>query len=86
MTGKKVLISSVLSLSLLISVAPASASSIEVTPVKQSNITPQVIHELKLPNSINAFDPVIEVNGRKWYLKKIEYSAGTYYGIYQANF
>ncbi|MNJ51628.1 hypothetical protein D3C77_469380 [compost metagenome] len=85
---KKILFSSVLSLALLASAAPAFASEAQVAPAATSvktDISVQAIISRTVTNTINQFASSFTENGITWYLKGISYSGGLYYGHYQAN-
>jgi uncharacterized membrane protein len=90
---KKTLVSSVLSLSLLVSAAPAFASeaNVDVNPsstqvnLEKSDVTIQSIYYRYVYNSVNKFANSFTEDGITWYLKAITYSNGQYIGHYQAN-
>lgn len=93
MNMKKTLFSSVLSLSLLVSAAPAFASessvSVKPSPIQvqseKSDVTTQAIYYRYIYNSVNQFANSFTEDGITWYLKAITYSNGQYIGHYQAN-
>lgn len=93
MNMKKTLFSSVLSLLLLVSAAPAFASeaNVSVNPSasqinsEKSDVTIQSIYYRYVYNSVNKFANSFTEDGITWYLKAITYSNGQYIGHYQAN-
>ncbi|MGG0822993.1 LCI fold-containing protein [Paenibacillus turicensis] len=88
MNVKKILFSSVLTLSMMVSAAPAFASEGQAAPtnsVVRAEISPQAIINRTVPNTVNVFANSFTENGVTWYLKGISYSGGMYYGHYQAN-
>ncbi|MEB2281059.1 antimicrobial peptide LCI [Lysinibacillus xylanilyticus] len=89
MNGKKILISSALSLSLLmpvVSASPAFASTENtVSSSTQSDASTRGIITRDIPKKENIFANFFIENGVTWYLKGITYSGGWYIGHYEAN-
>ncbi|MGE7917968.1 LCI fold-containing protein [Viridibacillus sp. NPDC093762] len=89
MNGKKILFSSVLSLSLLVpvvSAAPAFASTENtVSSSTQSDASTRGIITRDIPKKENNFANSFTESGVTWYLKGISYSNGWYIGHYEAN-
>ncbi|MNC58321.1 hypothetical protein D3C75_1080430 [compost metagenome] len=90
MNMKKTLFSSVLSLALLVSAAPAFASegnvSVSAKPSSasvSSDVTIQSIVYRYVYNSVNQFANSFADGGIMWYLKAITYSNGQYIGHYE---
>lgn len=84
MNFKKVATSSVLALSLLVSAAPAFASTVAPNAVA-SSVTPKAIIKRDVVKTENVFASSFTENGITWYLKSISYSGGYYIGHYEAN-
>ncbi|MFC9777902.1 LCI fold-containing protein [Paenibacillus chitinolyticus] len=84
MNFKKVATSSVLALSLLVSAAPAFASTVAPNTVA-SSVTPKAIIKRDVVKTENLFANSFTENGITWYLKGITYSGGYYIGHYEAN-
>ncbi|MFE6796739.1 LCI fold-containing protein [Paenibacillus chitinolyticus] len=84
MNFKKVATSSVLALSLLVSAAPAFASTVAPNAVA-SSVTPKAIIKRDVVKTENLFANSFTENGITWYLKGITYSGGYYIGHYEAN-
>ncbi|MFS0840062.1 LCI fold-containing protein [Paenibacillus sp. 1P03SA] len=84
MNFKKVATSSVLALSLLVSAAPAFASTVAPNAVA-SSVTPKAIIKRDVVKTENVFANSFTENGITWYLKSISYSGGYYIGHYEAN-
>jgi hypothetical protein len=86
MNAKKILVSSSLALSLLVTAIPAFASTGNTSsPSSQSAVSPQALVDNYIYKTENVFANSYTENGITWYLKGITYSSGYYIGHYQAN-
>ncbi|WP_307891966.1 LCI fold-containing protein [Bacillus swezeyi] len=88
MYGKKILLCSALSLSLLTVGVPSFASTGHVetqSAAIQSDASTQELVDDYVYSRENKFANSFTRNGITWYLKDIKYSNGWYIGHYQAN-